>query len=126
MVSPEDNKAVVHRFYDEVYNQKLESVLDEIISPDYLDKGHNPPGQGIEGAKQDLQVILTAFDPIHFAIEDLIAEGDKVAVRWTGTGVQVGEFGGMPATGQPVKFSGMSFYQLLDGKLVETRNAVTL
>ena len=126
MASPEENKAVVRRFYEEAYNQKRASVLDEIISPDYLDRGHNPPGEGIEGARQDLQTILTAFDPVHFAIEELVAEGDKVAVRWSGTGVQVGDFGGMPATNQPVKFSGMSFYQLKDGKLVETRNAVNL
>ncbi|MBW4696591.1 MAG: ester cyclase [Aphanocapsa lilacina HA4352-LM1] len=126
MASPDENKAVVRRFYEEAYNQKREAVLDEIISPDYLDKGHNPPGQGIEGARQDLRGILAAFEPVHFAIEQLIAEGDTVAVRWTGSGVQVGEFGGMPATGQPMEFSGMSFYRLADGKLVETRNAVNL
>ncbi len=126
MASPEENKAVVRRFYEEAYNQKRAEVLDEIIAPDYLDRGHNPPGEGIEGARQDLQVVLTTFDPVHFAIEELVAEGDKVAVRWSGTGVQVGDFGGMPATNQPVKFSGMSFYQLKDGKLVETRNAVNL
>ncbi|MBW4440859.1 MAG: ester cyclase [Plectolyngbya sp. WJT66-NPBG17] len=50
----EGNKAVVQRYYEEVFNQGQEAVLDEIISPDYMDYGHNPPGRGIESAKEDL------------------------------------------------------------------------
>lgn len=126
MASLDENKAVIHRFYEEAYNQKREAVLDEIISADYMDKGRNPPLQGVAGARQDLRETITIFDPIYFAIEELIAEGDKVAVRWTSTGVQIGEFKGIPAAGQSVEFSGISLYRLLYGKLVETHTASDL
>ncbi|MBW4527050.1 MAG: ester cyclase [Phormidium tanganyikae FI6-MK23] len=49
----EGNRAVVQRYYGEVFNQGQEAILDEIISPDYMDYGYNPPGRGIEGAKED-------------------------------------------------------------------------
>lgn len=81
----EDNKAVVKRFYEEVFNQGREDVIDEIISPDYIDYGHEPPGKGIEGAKQDYRGATSVFSNTHYTIDELIATGERVVARWTGT-----------------------------------------
>ncbi|MGL5924255.1 ester cyclase [Chroococcidiopsis sp.] len=119
----EDNKAVIYRYFEEVYNQAREEVIDEIVAPSYIDYGHNPPGRGTEGAKQDLRGLLTAFSDLQFTIDDLIAEGNKVVARWTGNVTHSGEFVGVPATGKRVTMTGISIYRLEDKQLIETRNA---
>jgi len=123
-VSQEDNKAVVQRFYEEVFNQGREEVIDEIISPDYTDYGHNPPGRGPEGAKQDFRGATSVFSNTHYTIDELIATGDQVVARWTGTYIHSGEFAGIAATGKPVSLTGISIYRLANGQILETRNAV--
>jgi len=120
----EENKAVVRRFYEEVFNQGQEAVIDEIISPDYMDYGHNPPGRGIEGAKADFRGGAAYFSNPHFKIDDLIATGDQVVARWTGTLTNTGDFMGVPASGKTVTLTGISSYRVANGKLLETRNAV--
>jgi hypothetical protein len=68
-------------------------VIDEIVSPDYIDYGHEPPGRGIEGAKQDFRGATAVFSNTHYTIDELIATGDslqdssasRVIARWTGT-----------------------------------------
>lgn len=64
----EDNKSVVRRFYEEVFNQGQEEVIDEIISPDYFDYGHEPLGKGPEGAKQDYRGATAVFSNTHCII----------------------------------------------------------
>lgn len=120
----EQNKAVVQRYYEEVFNQGQEAVLDEIISPDYRDYGHNPPGRGIEGAKEDFHSGAAYFSNAHFTIDEMLATGDQVVVRWTGTLKHTGDFKGVSATGKTVTLTGISLYRVADGKLLETRNAV--
>jgi predicted ester cyclase len=120
----EDNKTVVRRFYEEVFNQGQEAVIDEIVAPDYMDYGHTPPGKGPEGAKQDFRGIAGAFSNPHFTIDDLIATGDQVIARWTGTFTHTGEFAGVAPTGKSLMLTGMSIYRLANGQLLETRNAV--
>ncbi len=120
----EENKAVVKRFYEEVFNQEREEVLDEVISPDYVDYGHNPPGRGVQGAKDDFRGAGAVFSNAHYTIEDLIATGDQVVVRWTGTYKHTGDFMGVKASGKDVSLTGISIYRVADGKILETRNAV--
>lgn len=62
-----------------------EDVIDEIISPDYIDYGHEPPGKGTEGAKQDYRGARSVFSNTHYTIDELIATGDQVVAGWTGT-----------------------------------------
>lgn len=78
MSAEEDNKAIVRRFYEEVFNQGREEVIDEIISPDYIDYGHEPPGKGREGAKQDFRGATSVFSNTHYTIDELIAKGDSL------------------------------------------------
>ncbi len=124
MSQEENNKAIVQRFYEEVFNQGHEEVIDEIISPDYVDYGHEPPGKGPEGAKQDFRGATSVFSNTHYTIDELIATGDRVIVRWTGTYIHSGEFAGIPPTGKSVTLTGISIYRVANGQIQETRNAV--
>lgn len=124
MSQAEDNKAIVRRFYEEVFNQGREEVIDEIISPDYVDYGHEPPGRGTEGAKQDFRGATSVFSNTHYTIDELIATGDQVVARWSGTYIHSGDFAGIPATGKSVSLTGISIYRLANGQIQETRNAV--
>ncbi len=115
-----ENEAVIRRFFEEVFNQGREEVIDEIVAADYLDYGHSPPGQGPEGAKQDFRGFSAAFGDLQFSIDEMLAEGDRVATRWTGRLTHRGSFMGIVPTGKRVTLSGISTYRLANGRLVET------
>jgi len=116
------NVTVVRRYFDEVYNQGKEEILPELVTEDYIDYGHAEPGKGVEGAKQDLQLLLGGFDQVHYTIDGIIAAGDTVGAYWTGTMRHKAELMGIPATGKTVSYKGMSIYKFRDGKIAETHN----
>ena len=119
-MAEEDNKAVVRRYYDEVLNQRKTDLLDELAVEDYIE--HDPfPGQGngLADLKARVAGLCAAFDPLHFTIEDVIAEGDKVVVRWTNAGTHSGAFMGMPATGKDFGIAGIDIHVVTGGKLAE-------
>ncbi|MGH9263969.1 MAG: ester cyclase [Acidimicrobiales bacterium] len=120
------NEAVVRRFYEEVFNQRREQVIPEIISPDYVDYGHDPPGHGPQGAIEDFRGVLAVSDDARYDIEDLVAAGETVAVRWTGHLTHTGPIAGIEPTGQQLTLPGMSFYKVRNRKIVETRNLVDM
>jgi steroid delta-isomerase-like uncharacterized protein len=114
-----DKKESVRRIYEEVLNKRDLDLLDELVRPDYIE--HDPlPGQGegLDGIKERYLMLFAGLDP-HFTIEDLIEEGDKVVVRWTNNGTNIGDFLGVPATGKPFSIQGIDIYRLQDGKLAE-------
>ncbi len=111
-MSVEQNKAIVRRFFEEVVNEGKLSVVDEIFAPTY-GKG------GPEGARQQAHVFRAAFPDIHFTVDELIAEADKVVVHVTFRGTHRGEFMGIPGTGKAVEVSGVELARLADGKIVE-------
>ena len=103
----EQNKALARRWFEEVWNQGRESSIDELFHPQGNAYGFPEPDSvliGPEGFKTIHRVFHNAFGNIHVVIDDLIAEGDKVAVRWTCTMVHNGEGLGFPATGKNVAF----------------------
>lgn len=118
----EANQKIVRRFY-EAFNQKDEKIIDEVISSDYIDFGHKPPGRGPSGAKDDFRKFLGGFEDAHFEIDELVGSGDRVVARWTCKGTHTGDFVGIPATRKQVTVGGISMYRLRDGKIVETRNS---
>lgn len=119
-MSQQDNKAVARRYYGEVLNQRNVELLDEIAAEDYVE--HDPfPGQGNGRAdlKARVRLLHNAFDPLEFTIEDLIAESDKVVVRWTNAGNNSGSFLGMPPTNKDISIAGVDIHALRDGRLAE-------
>jgi steroid delta-isomerase-like uncharacterized protein len=118
----EENKVVVQRFAEEVLQKHNLSVIDDIISEEYV--WHGPDGQevkGPEGFKQLATISLTGFSDGRFTIDAMVAEGDIVAVRYTRTGTHDGEYHGIPPTGKQINIPVAYFYRIADGKIIEAR-----
>ena len=118
-MSVEENRAVVRRYYEDVLGDGQLSLLQELAVPNYHE--HDPlPGQtdGRAGLKQRVEMLRSAFRP-QFTLEDIIAEGDRVAVRWTNRGIHVGEFMGIPPTQRAFAIAGIDIHRLENGKLAE-------
>ena len=97
MASIEENKAVVRRAYVDGLNRKDMGIIDEVFAPEYVAYFPGvPPVRGRDAMKELLAAFLAAFPDIVFTIEDQIAEGEKVATRWTAHGTHQGEFRGFP------------------------------
>lgn len=118
-MSTEDNKQIVQR-YQEAYNANHLDALNDLVADDVLTPKIMPGlPPGLAGAKAVHETSLKGMPDFHTAIDDLIAEGDKVAARITMTGTHTGDFWGMPATGKTVRFTGMYIVRIKDGKIVE-------
>jgi steroid delta-isomerase-like uncharacterized protein len=118
-MSTETNKQLVQRYYDEVHNDRNYDLIDALIAPNF--KEHDPlPGQqeGRAGIKQREKMLADSLD-VHFTVEDMIAEGDKVVVRWRNRGTHIGEFLGIPPTGRDFSIEGINVYRVEDGRLAE-------
>ena len=119
-MSIEANKEVVRSFFDTLWNEKRLDRIHELAARDYID-GNPMPGQapGLEGAKQKWAMYFVGIPDLTARIEDLVAEGDKVVVRFTAEGTHEGTLLGVPPTGKRLRVSGISIYRLAEGKIVE-------
>lgn len=119
-MSAEQNKALVRRFVEEVQSRGNIDALDEICSPEFVNHSA-PPGvpSNCEGVKQLTAMFRQAFPDSYFSVEDMLAEGDKVATRKTFHGSHQGEFMGIPPTGQQVSMELIDIVRIADGRVVE-------
>ena len=118
-MSFEENKKIVQR-YQNIYNSNQLDALDEVVSKDLLTPKIMPGiPTGIEGAKAAHRIMLAGFPDYQTIIDDIFAEGDKVAVRITMSGTHTGSFMGIPPTGKRVSFTGIYIARIADGKIVE-------
>jgi ketosteroid isomerase-like protein len=120
MGSPEENKALVRRFYEEIDKGNI-GILDELLAEDYND--HSPPpfpglASGREGVKQAFRMFQGATPGTHH-IEDQIADGDRVVTRLTSVGKHEGDLPGAPRTGNDLKVTSITIHRIVNGKLVE-------
>jgi steroid delta-isomerase-like uncharacterized protein len=120
-MSLDENKAIIRAFVETVWNGRQLDRADELVAADFVD--HAPmPGQapGLEGIKRKWAMYLDAIPDFRITIEDLVAEGDKVAVRRTYGGThRGGPLLGIPATGKRLQFGGISIFRVANGRLVE-------
>ena len=119
-MSTEDNKALIRRFYEEVFNKRNLAAINDFYAPDHID--HTlPPGLpvGPDGTKQAIAMTLSGFSDLRVTIEDMIAEGDKVVIRFTTHGTQQGTLGGIPTTGKQVAVMTIEITRIAGGKIVE-------
>ena len=115
----EQNKEIVRR-YQEAYNSNILDALDDLVAENVLTPKVMPGlPPGIAGAKAVHETTLRGMPDWHTRIDDLVAEGDRVAARITMTGTHTGDFWGMPATGRAVNFTGMYMVRIAGGKIVE-------
>ena len=119
-MSLEKNKAIIRRLF-EILNKHNPALLDECYAPDYVN--HTLQLRGLESLKQFETEIYKGFPDWHETIEDIIAEGDRVCVRYKVTGTNTGEwsFSGitLAPTGKSITFTAVSIYRIVDGKVVE-------
>ncbi len=110
------NQQIIQRRVEEIWNQGKLATIDELIATDLISNGQ-PVGRG--GFRQFVTAVRSAFPDIHFTVEDSLAEGDKVAIRYTGRGTHQGAFAGIPATGKQVQFSGIDIFRIANGQMAE-------
>ena len=123
--SPEENKALVRRFWEEEAHRRNPTAIEEMVAPDYV--GHFPPTPDLRGPdalRQFNAETYRAFPDAHFAIDDLFGERDRVALRWTLRGTHQGELrGGIAATGRRVEVGGINIFRLAGGRIAEVWSA---
>jgi steroid delta-isomerase-like uncharacterized protein len=118
----DENAWIVRRFLDETINQDQLETAAQFVWEDVVEQVPFPgQGPGLEGLKDVLRAMRTAFPDIHYSTEEQIAEGEKVLTRFEWTGTHRAEFLGVPATGRAVKVWGMVLDRLEDGRIKETR-----
>ena len=115
-----DNKEIARRLMEDVWNNRKLDVVDELIDASYAYHDPNSPDfpQGPEGYKARVTFYTNAFPDLRFVIDDVIAEGDRVVVRWQATGTHRGEVLGVPATGKAITGTGMHVIQCKNGSVV--------
>jgi predicted ester cyclase len=105
----QENKALVRRMVDEVWNGHETEKIVEFVGADLLGEG-----------SEHIQQFLTAFPDVHITIKDLIGEGDKVVGRLLGSGTNTGPFAGQPPTGKKIQIRSIRIWRIADNKIVET------
>jgi steroid delta-isomerase-like uncharacterized protein len=114
------NKAIVHRYVEDGANAGNMDVIDELFADDFVNHEPTQPAtRTLQEVKQFFMVRQAAFPDQRTTIEDLVAEGDRVAKRWTWRGTQTGEFHGIPPTGRQVTIAGIDILRVADGKIRE-------
>jgi len=117
----EKNKALVRREVEEVFSKGNIDAAHEIYAPDYV--GHEPTSpediKGVEGARQFATTYREAFPDFQVTVEDQVAEGDRVATRFTARGTHQGELEGIAPTGNRVEVAGLAISCIAGGKVTE-------
>ena len=114
----EQNKALYRRFVDEVVNKRNLAVIDELMTPDYIEHDEMPPGiaSGTEGLKQMMGMFLSAFPDLQSTTEQVVAEGDMVVGHHRTTGTHTGDFMGIPATGKRISMREIHMVRIVNGR----------
>jgi predicted ester cyclase len=123
-MSAEANKALVCRFYEEVWARGNLDVADEVFTDGYVrhDFRAGEPEHGAEGQKRIAEAFRAAFPDLTWHLDFVLAEGDLVAARWTAGGTHLGSWAGISPTGRKMRFSGINAFRFADGKVVEIWN----
>jgi steroid delta-isomerase-like uncharacterized protein len=117
----EDNKALVIRFVDEFWSGGDEGAVDTLMEDGVTIVVNNDVVPDTDALKGFARMLRSAFPDWRSQLEELVAEDDRVAERWTGHGTHLGDFRGIGATGQQVAVPGTVFYRIAGGKIVEFR-----
>ena len=111
----DENKRNVEKLFETCFNQGDLGLLDQLVAPDYVGPRGDKGPAGFRGIVVGLR---TAFPDIHYTVDDVVAEGDRVAVRWHWTGTHKAPFRAFAATGQDVSNPGIGIFRFKDGKIV--------
>ncbi len=114
------DESVVRRFYEEMCNGRQNGIAAELFTDDHA--FHDPQLPAAEGPQGVADTVATYQEGVdgHWQIEELFSAGDRVVVRWTGSGTHIGEVNGIPPTNRKVKVDAISIHRMQDGKIAET------
>lgn len=119
-------ESLIHRWFEEVWNNRSEDAIDEMFAEDGVANGLNDadgnPLRGPENFKTLHRAFLSAYHDLTITVEDTVSEGDKIAARCTVRATHTGDGLGVAPTDQPVEFTGMTIVKIKDGKIVEAWN----
>ncbi len=122
----ESNKELVRRLFEQVFNNQNLSICEDLMAADFIERAAAPfssdiPGKvnGPQAMRGTVQWLLTQFPDLHFSIEELISEGDMIAVRVLGEGTNLGPIGPIPPTGRRFESRSSHWYRVQNGKLAE-------
>lgn len=121
-IAPTDRSVRLRAAWTAAWDQGDVAALDDLLSPSYV-RLRGPQGieQSREGFKESIRAVREAFPELRTEIEDLVEEGDRLAVRWRSTGRHTGPFLGVPPTGRPIEVSGSTFARFDGDSIVEER-----
>ncbi len=119
-MSIEQNKSIVRRWVEDGWNKQNTALIDELYTPNFYQHETGPETvTNREALKPFVAGYLSAFPDLHFTIEDLIAEGDKVTWRFKATGTNKGSLMGAPASGKAATITGIIIFRLEDSRMAE-------
>ena len=122
MSSPDDtspNKALIRTFRHRLWVERDLGVLAEVFAPDAVVRWGESDSDAVTAVRADVERYFAAFTDVRTTINELVAEDDKVVVRWTTTGVHTGPYGKVPPTGREITMTGVDGYRLEGGRIVE-------
>ncbi len=115
-----ENEAVVRRFYEQMNNERKNELAPDLFTDDHeMHDPQVPAGRGPQGMVEVVSQYQSALEG-HWEIEDLFSAGDRVVVRWTGSGRHVGEINGVAPTGKAVRVDAISIHRMADDKIAES------
>ena len=125
---PTDNKSLVRRMYEEVWNGRRLEVARELISPSHAVQLTDAADSGVgpEAYARNVTEFVNAFPDLKFTVLDMIAENDKVVAFWNISGTHQGEFRGIAATGKKISVDGITINQLANGKIMDSYVSVDM
>ena len=113
------NKALVRRFVDEIFIKGNDNAVDELLAPDFRSHTWPSTGDGRADLKAAIKRVSAGLSDPEFTVDDLIAEGDRVAARLTASATQTGEMMGKPPTGKRYTIGEIHIFRVRDGQLIE-------
>jgi steroid delta-isomerase-like uncharacterized protein len=115
----EQNKKVARRVFEEVQSRGDFALVSELYAGDFVSFSPFGEAHGPEGEKRFVTILRQVFPDLVVTVEDQVAEGDRVATRWTALGTHQGEFQGIPPTGRQMAITGISIFRIADSKILE-------
>ena len=118
-MSTETNKTIARRYLEDIWNKNNLGAIGELVASDVVGHAAGKSFQGSDVLKQRVNMLRSIYSEPRFSVEDQIAEGDKVTLRWRLRGTHTGEYMGAKPTGKQVTATGINIFRIAGGKIQE-------
>jgi predicted ester cyclase len=115
----ENHRQLVHRWFDEVWNQGKRETIDELLGPECVTHDGSVTVKGPQSCHQFFDRMQSGFSRIHIDCNEFLSEGDMCCVRWLATMSHTGDLPGLTSTGKEIRVTGISVFRIVDGRFEE-------